>query len=133
LYLTGKQYPGGKAVNPAAFTDPPFDPSTGGPTRQGNFGRNVIRARGLAQWNFSAQRDFPIYERLHLRFEADLFNVLNHPSFGPYNAGFYANNSNPLFGQATGIWSTSSANGGQNALYAPGGNRSGQFSLKLSF
>ena len=133
LYLHGKQYPGGKAVNPAAFSDPPLNPTTGGSTRQGTFPRNKIRAPGLAQWNFSAQREFPIYEDLHLRFEADLFNVLNHPSFGPYNGGWYASGSNVLFGQSTGIWATSSANGGQNQLYAPGGNRSGQFSLKLFF
>lgn len=133
LYLHGSKYPGGKAVNPAAFSDPPLDTTTNGPTRQGTFPRNKIRAPGLAQWNFSVQREFPIYEDLHLRFEADLFNVLNHPSFGPYNGSWYADGSNVLFGQTTGIWATSSANGGQNALYAPGGNRSGQFSLKLTF
>lgn len=133
LYLYGSKYPGGKAVNPAAFKDPPLDPSTGGPTRQGTFSRNVIRSLGLAEWNFSAQRDFPIYRDVHLRFQADLFNVLNHPNFAAFNGGFYANGSNVLFGLATSTWANGSANGGQNALYAPGGDRSGQFSLKLSF
>ena len=132
LYLHGSQYPGGKAINPAAFTDPP--PGVGGaPARQGDFSRNVIRALGMATWNFSAQRNFPIHDALHLIFEADLFNILNHPAFGPFNNGFFVNNGNPLFGLVTGTWNQSSANGGQNALYAPGGNRSGQFSLKLIF
>ncbi|MGD0911016.1 MAG: TonB-dependent receptor [Terracidiphilus sp.] len=134
LYLHGSQYPGGEAVNPAAFADPPCCNSFSGPTRQGNFGRNVIRNQGLKEWNFSAQRDFPIYENLHLRFEADLFNVLNHPNFGGFNGDFLLTTGpNPLFGQNTSTWATGSANGGQNALYAPGGDRSGQFSLKLSF
>jgi Carboxypeptidase regulatory-like domain/TonB dependent receptor len=133
LYLHGSQYPGGEAVNPAAFTDPPLDPSTGGPTRQGDFPRNGIRSLGLKEWNFSAQREFPIHENIKLRFEADLFNVLNHPNFGAFNGDFLAGGSNVLFGQATSTWANGSANGGQNALYAPGGNRSGQFSLKLSF
>jgi hypothetical protein len=134
LYLTGKQYPGGKAVNPAAFTDPPCcNAGVGGPTRQGNFGRNVVRNQGLKEWNFSAQREFPIYESLHLQFEADLFNVLNHANFSGFNGNFMSANGNVLFGQNTATWNTGSANGGQNALYAPGGNRSGQFSLKLNF
>ncbi len=132
LYLTGPQYPAGKAINPAAFKDPPPGVN-GAPARQGNFSRNVIRALGMATWNFSAQRNFPIHDALHLVFEADLFNILNHPAFGPFNNGFFANNGNPVFGQVTGTWNQSSANGGQSALYAPGGNRSGQFSLKLTF
>lgn len=133
LYLHGSKYPGGEAINPAAFTDPPLDPSTGGPTRNGDFPRNKIRSLGLAEWNFSVQREFPIYDTLHLQFEADLFNVLNHPNFAPFNLGYYANGSNVLFGSATEVWSQGSANGGQNALYAPGGDRSGQFSLKVLF
>ena len=133
LYLHGSQYPGGEAVNPAAFTDPPCCNAFNGPTRQGNFARNVIRNQGLKEWNFSVQREFPIYENLKLRFEADLFNVLNHPNFGGFNGGFFASGSNVLFGQNTSTWATGSANGGQNALYAPGGDRSGQFSLKLNF
>lgn len=134
LYLYGSKYPGGKAVNPAAFTNPPCCTGFGGATRQGNFGRNVIRNQGLKEWNFSAQREFPIYENLKLRFEADLFNVLNHPNFGGFNSDFLLTTGpNPVFGQNTTTWATGSASGGQNALYAPGGDRSGQFSLKLSF
>jgi hypothetical protein len=133
LYLHGSQYPGGKAVNPAAFTDPPCCDAFLGPTRQGNFSRNVIRNQGLKEWNFSAQREFPIYENLKLRFQADLFNILNHPNFSGFNGEFLSGGSNVLFGQNTSTWATGAGNGGQNALYAPGGDRSGQFSLKLSF
>jgi hypothetical protein len=39
LVLYGAQYPGGKALNPVAFTPPP----TG---QQGDFGRNVLRGFG---------------------------------------------------------------------------------------
>ena len=92
-YLYGSQYPGGKALNPASFTDPPVDPTTGDPIRQGNLGRNARRALGLSQWDFAARREFPIHERLKLQFRAELFNILNHPNFGPFNSTFQSGNS----------------------------------------
>jgi hypothetical protein len=66
LYLHGSQYPGGTALNPAAFTDPPVDPVTGLPTRQGNLGRNSLRALGLTEWDFAMHRDFPIHDAVKL-------------------------------------------------------------------
>ena len=35
------------------------------------------------QWDFSVHREFPIHESLKLQFRAEMFNVLNHPNFGP--------------------------------------------------
>ena len=96
----GSQYPGGKALNPASFTDPPVDPTTGDPIRaRETLGRNARRALGLSQWDFAARREFPIYERLKLQFRAELFNILNHPNFGPFNNTFQSGNA--FFGQAT--------------------------------
>jgi hypothetical protein len=138
-YLTGKQYPGGKALNPAAFADPPsaFDPAINAmaPTRQGNLGRNSLRAPGLWQWDFSAHRDFPIHERLKLQFRAELFNILNHPNFGPYNSSFTTGNI--FFGQSDRMLNQylggAQATGQQSPLYLPGGTRSGEFAVKLNF
>ncbi|MGD0911013.1 MAG: TonB-dependent receptor [Terracidiphilus sp.] len=141
LYLHGSQYAGGVALNPAAFTDPPsvLDPSLGVnlPTRNGDLGRNRLRALGLKQWDFSAHRDFPIHENLKLQFRGELFNCLNHPNFGPFNNQYATAGVNPYFGQITGtlnqyLGSQESA-GGQGALYAPGGPRAGEFALKLMF
>jgi hypothetical protein len=134
-YLTGSQYPGGKALNPAAFTDPPIDPVSMQPTRQGNLSRNALRALGLTQWDFSAQRDFPIYERIKLQFRGELFNIFNHPNFGPYNNSFQTGNI--YFGVSTQMLSQyyggAQYSGGQSSLYLPGGPRSGEFALKLIF
>jgi hypothetical protein len=132
-YLHGSQYPGGEALNTAAFTDPPT--SDGAPTRQGNLGRNSTRALGMTEWDFAAQRDFPIHENLKLQFRAELFNLLNHPNFGPFNSSFMKGNTN--FGLATqelnGYLGGHEASGQQGALYSPGGPRSGEFALKLIF
>jgi hypothetical protein len=148
LYLTGPQYPGHKALNPASFTDPPtlVDPTTGlpTPTRQGDLGRNARRSPGLAQWDFAAHRDFPIFERVRLQFRAELFNILNHPNFGPFNNQFETQLvngisviSNPVFGQSTQMLNVylggQAGSGSQNPLYTPGSPRSGELALKLVF
>jgi hypothetical protein len=149
LYLFGAQCaaifqvpkcPGGKGFNLAAFTDPPFDPNTGAVLRQGNVPRNFLRGFGAAQWDFAVHRDFPIRESLKLQFRAELFNVLNHPNFGPPSGSFVS----PAFGGPTAFGlstemlgqSLNSANLGGGALsplYQIGGPRSIQFALKLSF
>ena len=139
FYLYGPQYPGGKAFNPAAFTSPPLDPTTGLPVRQGNLPRNALRGFGLTQWDFAVHREFPIHESLKLQFRAEMFNVLNHPNFGPPvgNLGLPAA-LNPQFGQSTQMLGQSLAGGnvGSGAfdpLYQLGGPRSIQFALKLLF
>jgi len=134
FYLSGSQYPGGKALNPAAFTNPPIDPTTGNPLRQGDLGRNVLRAFGATQWDFSVHREFPIHDRLKLQFRAEMFNAVNHPNFGPPNAQLGAS----TFGLSTESLAQSLSNGslgagGFNPLYQIGGPRSIQFALKAIF
>jgi hypothetical protein len=133
LYLYGAQYPGNKALNPAAFASPPVD-SRGNPTRQGDLGRNVLRGFGLTQWDVAVHRDFPVRDtRFHLQLRAEAFNVLNHPNFGPPQAGIGAGS----FGLSTQTLAESLGgnvgSGGFNALYQLGGPRSLQFALKLQF
>lgn len=149
LYLYGRQYPGGKAINGTVgavsggcpdgsqsvgpFCPPPTD-SDGNPLRQGNLGRNALRAFGLTQWDFAVHRDFPIRESLTLQFRAEMFNLLNHPNFAPPSNDITADQfglSNQMFGQYLGGRSLGA--GGFSALYQVGGPRSMQFALRLSF
>jgi len=88
LYLYGSAYPGGKAVNPAAFTDPPVDATTHLPVRQGDLPRNALRGFGATQVDFAVHREVPIWESLKLQFRAEIFNVFNHPNFGPPSGAF---------------------------------------------
>ncbi len=134
LYLYGSQYPGGKAFNPTAFTDPPFNPTTRKPLRQGNTPRNFLRGFGAVQWDFAVHRDFPIRESLRLQFRAEMFNVLNHPNFGPPSGRFGSGGfgiSNQLLSQS--LSGSNVGGGGFSPLYQIGGPRSIQFALKLIF
>jgi carboxypeptidase family protein len=146
VYLHGSQYPGRKALNPSAFTNPPVTPvgcvpgvsASCTPTRQGDLGRNALSGFGLAQWDFAVHREFNFSERLRLQFRAEMFNVLNHPNFGPYDTNFGVNDpsfglSTQMFNQASGNIGGTAGNGGFNALYQLGGPRSIQLALKLSF
>ncbi|MGD0963286.1 MAG: TonB-dependent receptor [Candidatus Acidiferrales bacterium] len=133
FYLYGPQDPGGKAINPAAFTAPPSD-SFGDPLRQGDLGRNALRGFGATQWDFAVHREFAIHEALRLQFRAEIFNLLNHPNFGHPDPDLL----DPTFGQATQMLGQSLngnnlGGGAFSPLYQIGGPRSMQFSLKLMF
>jgi len=148
LYLYGSQYPGGKAFNNTPvqvgcpdgstrigpFCPPPIDPGTGLPT-QGDLPRNALRGFGAVQWDFAVHREFPIHESLKLQFRAELFNVLNHPNFGPPVGDL----TNPKFGQSAQMLGQSLVGvsglmaGAFDPLYQLGGPRSIQLALKLSF
>jgi hypothetical protein len=138
LYLSGPQYPGGKAINPSAFSAPPLG-TNNLPTTQGNLGRNALRGFGATQWDFAVHRDFPIRESVRLQFRAELFNVLNHPNFGqPVGDLGSPSVLNPQFGRSTQMLGQSLAGGnvGSGALsplYQIGGPRSLQFALKFIF
>jgi hypothetical protein len=120
VYLYGAQYPGGRSINPAAFTIPPDN----GP---GNAPRNFARGFGETEVNFAVRREFPLGERLHLQFRAEAFNLFNHPNFGYIDPHY----GDALFGQAT--QTLASSIGGLTSLYQQGGPRSLQFSLRLQF
>jgi len=134
-FLFGPQFPGGKAINPLAFVGPPVDPSTGLAVRQGDLGRNALRGFGAWQWDFAVHRDFALHESLKFQFRAEMFNVLNHPNFGPPDG----NLPDPRFGLAFQTLGQS-LQGGFGAggtplspLYQIGGPRSIQLALKLQF
>jgi hypothetical protein len=141
FYLNGLQYPGGRAFNPAAFTFPPLTP-TGCvpgippcyPAHQGDLPRNALRGFGSTQWDFAVHREFVLHESLKLQFRAEMFNVLNHPNFGPPVGDL----TNSQFGQSAQMLGQSLAggqlgNGVFDPLYQLGGPRSIQFGLKVVF
>lgn len=115
----GKVCPGGRVINPNAFSSP----SSG----IGNAPRNFVRGFGAWQMDLAVRRDIPLYENLKLQFRAEAFNVFNHPSFGYINPMF----GQSTFGQATGT--LASTLGILSPLYQMGGPRSMQFALKLIF
>jgi len=126
LWIANPDVAGGREINKAAFTIP-----TG--AVQGDLGRNALRGFDAAQVDLTLRRQFKLHERLTLQARADLFNIFNHPNFGPPIN--YLNS--PQFGQSTQMLGASLGSGGQNGglnpLYQIGGPRSVQLSLKLVF
>ena len=160
LYLYGSQYPGGKVFNstPGAggtcsngnpsigpFCAPPTvaDPIYGSlPARQGNLPRNALRGFGAWQWDFAVHRDFSIHESLSLQFRAEMFNVLNHPNFGPPlpDISPFVNGFGKSYQLLADSLDGGYQNGGSNQgggsfspVYQFGGPRTIQLALKLRF
>jgi hypothetical protein len=119
--LAGQSCPGGKGLNPAAFTTPAAG-------QQGTEPRNDISGFGLTEIDFSLSRKIALTDRLNLQFRTDAFNLFNHPNFAN-PGGFIGSGSSELL-------SSSMLNqqiGGLNSLFQGGGPRSLQLSLKLIF
>jgi len=100
----------------------------------GNLGRNVVRGFPLGELDFSMHRDFPIHESIRLRFQAEMFNVFNHPNFGAPGGTV----NSPIFGATTQMANSSlgagnSGGAGFNPIFNTGGPRNFQFALKLFF
>jgi hypothetical protein len=115
----GQGCPGGRAINPLAFTE-----ATSG---LGNVPRNFATGFDAVQMDMAVRREFPIHERLKLQFRAEAFNLFNHPNFGTVNHNF----GQTTFGQATATLASSL--GVLSSLYQMGGPRSVQFALKFLF
>jgi hypothetical protein len=126
LELYGSQYPGGKIINPAAFTSAPVG-------QQGNFGRNVLRGFGASQADVALQRRFRVAGAANVLFRIEAFNVFNTPNFASPNN----NITDPLFGRSTqslaNALGSGGANGGLSPLYQIGGPRSIQLALRLEY
>jgi hypothetical protein len=130
----GHGCPGGRAINPYAFTNPVCAPNS---VCFGDVPRNFARGFGAWQMDLAVRREFPIHERLKLQFRAEAFNVFNHPNFGWINPSCSPNSNgqpgctNPQFGQAQ--FTLASSLGVLSPQYQMGGPRSMQFALKLVF
>jgi hypothetical protein len=124
FYLDGPQFPGGRSINPDAFTMPLSN-------QIGNAPRNFVRGFGAWQIDMALRREFPLRENLKFQFRAEAFNILNHPNFGAINSSYCPSGPACTFGQATATLAQSL--GGLSPLYQLGGARSMQFALKLMF
>jgi hypothetical protein len=132
FWIPDPTQPAGRALNPAAFSLPP----TG---MQGDYPRNSLRSPyGIDQTDLALRRRFNLTERVKLDVRAEYFNVFNHPMFGAPGA----NQPNAEFGTSGfgQVGATTNedlggggASGGQSTLYALGGPRSAQFTLKVIF
>ncbi|HEY4709799.1 MAG TPA: TonB-dependent receptor [Candidatus Acidoferrales bacterium] len=97
-------------VNPNSFSLPllapgedgvppcEMDAATGGfdvcdtqETGFGTTGRNVFRAPFETRFDFSVFKNFKINERFSLKYEADAFNLFNHPTLDAPNTDFELN------------------------------------------
>jgi hypothetical protein len=89
--------PGQPVLNAADFAPQFLAPGTNGvppcdasgcdqfESLYGTSGRNLFRGPFQVRFDMSLAKEFPIKERFHLRFEADAFNMFNHPDFDAPN------------------------------------------------
>jgi hypothetical protein len=108
-----------------------------------NSGRNIFRGPFQTRFDFSVSKNFKLTERFGLRFDAQIFNLFNHPSFDtPFNNPSF----NPFFNNpptyspgcfpATGAYQCPPGGSGgvlgviQNSIGSP---RFMQFALHLTF
>jgi hypothetical protein len=142
LWITDANAPGGKRVNPKAFSFP------GATELQGTFGRNVLSGFGAWQSDMGLHRDFRLAERARLQFRAELFNIFNHPNFGnpsmpfPVSLAWPSTTPGAIAVDSPGLRSTQMLgrgfggggnSGGYNPVFQIGGPRSMQFALRVSF
>ena len=120
IYLHGSRYPGGRSLNPAAF-------AVASGNDPGSAPRNFARGFGASQVNVAVTREFRLYERAHLQFRGEAFNISNHPNFGYIDP----TRTDPTFGQALQTLNQSLAT--VASQYQQGGPRSVQLALRLSF
>jgi len=147
-------------INPNAFSIPflqPGDPKMGIPpcgptittgtmvcdtqeTGYGSNGRNLFRGPFQTRFDFSLFKNFKFGDRFALKFQADAFNIFNHPSFDAPNGNFGLNgcfNPFPCFPDTTKILDAPSGNfNSQNygvIRQTVGSNRFLQLAMHLNF
>ena len=59
-----------------------FSPS---PQAFGNAGVGIMRGPGVANFDFTLAKNFPLKGRQYFQFRTEFFNAFNHPNFGPPN------------------------------------------------
>ena len=119
FYLFDPLAGGGRRINPAAFVLPTT-------LEQGDLGRNSLRGFPFYQFDLALRRKFSFSESTSLHFQADAFNLFNHPNFeDPLGSDLHLGNA---FGQSTALTGRAF-----DSFYNVGGARTLRFSLKLTF
>ncbi|HKE26445.1 MAG TPA: TonB-dependent receptor [Bryobacteraceae bacterium] len=116
---------GGRALNPAAFSEPSGI--------QGGLGRNAIAGFGMTQFDLEVAREFRVSREAEFQLRLDAYNALNHPN--PADPDRFLDS--PHFGTSTSMLNLMLGSGTPRSGLAPafqiGGGRVLQFSLKMSF
>jgi hypothetical protein len=132
FWIPDATQPAGRALNPAAFSTPADG-------AQGNYPRNSLRSPySINQTDLALRRRFNLTERVKLDVRAEYFNVFNHPMFGAPggnqpDTGFGISGFGKVDTTTNEALGGGGAGGGQSFLYAVGGPRSAQFTVKLLF
>lgn len=138
---------GDSYLNPNVFTVPSLQPGQDGvppcqtitgvqvcdnfETGFGATGRNVFRSPFQTTFNFSIFKNFKLSERFNLKFQADAFNVFNHPSLDTPDTDFELN---PCFNPVPCYETAPPASKGYGVIgNTIGSNRFMQLSLHLTF
>lgn len=116
--------------DPAKWFDPTvFQPVAAG--FYGNAGRNICRGPDFRNLDFSILKNTRVGERVNVQFRAELFNLANHPNFGPpvntQNPNGQGGNGDAVFAGATPL-----ASGGL-IFRTVNTSRQIQFGLKFQF
>ena len=96
----------------------------------GNAGRNIFRAPGYRNWDFSIVKMWNATERVNLQLRAEFFNVLNHPNFAN-PAILFTNDLSFL--DTFGLVTATPDVAGANPVIGSGGPRNIQLGLKIRF
>lgn len=133
-------------LSPGQSGVPPCGKTVGGvpicdtqETGYGPNGRNIFRAPFQLRFDLSLIKNFKITERAALKFQADAFNLFNHPSFDAPNGNFALNgcfNPYPCFPQdMTQILAAGNPNPNNYGVIRQtvGSNRFLQLSVHLTF
>jgi Carboxypeptidase regulatory-like domain/TonB dependent receptor len=97
----------------------------------GTTGRNIFREPFQTRFDFSVFKNFKLSERFNLKFEADAFNLFNHPSLDAPDTDFALN---PCYNPVPCYSTTPPASEGYGVIDGTiGSNRFMQFSLHLLF
>jgi Carboxypeptidase regulatory-like domain/TonB dependent receptor len=131
-------------LSPGQSGVPPCGPTVGGTsanfcdnleTGYGGNGRNLFRAPAQVRFDLSIFKNFKITERVALKFQADAFNLFNHPSFDAPNGNFTLDpcfNPQPCFG-TTPLASSGNPDNFGVIQQTVGSNRFLQLSAHLTF
>lgn len=142
IWIAAPAEPAGKVLNPDAFTLPAEG-------AVGSLARNSIDSPfGINQTDLALRRRFTFAGDVSLEFRAEAFNVFNHPMFGGASSPVgqwgrcttrpCTGQQSPGFGKVASLTLNEGLggdplSGGQADIYAVGGARSMQLSLKLRF